>query len=278
MQYEGKTKEQLINELVELRRRIAELEKPETECKQLEEVRKKHSEELQDTQEQLVRREKLAMLGQWADVVGHKLRNPLGAIKNVAYFLNMTLEKPGPDVKKALEILEKEVARSERIISNLFDFVRPKPPTRRRININNVAREVLSGTPVPENVEVVVQLDEALPTILADPDQLSQVFRNLILDAIHAMPKGGQLVVKSEVQSPKWVAVSFTDTGAGISEENMEKLFEPVFTTKAKGTGLGLAVAKTLVEGHEGNIEAQSEVGKGNTFRVKLPMGRGEER
>jgi signal transduction histidine kinase len=124
-------------------------------------------------------------------------------------------------------------------------------------------------------MEVVSQLNGMLPAILADPDQLVQVFGNIILNAVQAMPDGGQLIVESQVPSPEWVAVSFTDTGGGIPEENLGRLFEPLFTTKAKGIGLGLAMTKTLVEGHGGKIEVESEVGKGSTFTVRLPISVG---
>ena len=229
--------------------------------------------ERNEMQERLLRSEKLAVLGQLAGGVGHELRNPLTAIKNAAYFLKMAVEKPEPEVKETLEILEKEVATFERIISSLLGFARPKPPTQRKVDINAIAQEALSRTTVPENVEVTSQLDESLPTILADPDQLGQVFANLILNAIQAMPEGGKLAVKSELLSPEWMAVSFTDTGMGIREENLDKLFEPLFTTKARGIGLGLAITKILVEAHGGTIEVQSEVGKGSTLTVKLPGG-----
>jgi len=219
--------------------------------------------ERKEMQERLVRSEKLAVLGQLAGGVSHELRNPLGAIKNAVYFLNMALQEPEPEVKETLEILEKEVGTSERIISSLLEFARPKPPTRRQVDINDVVREALSRTTVPESVEVVSQLDERLPLILADPDQLGQVFGNIVLNGIQAMPEGGRLTVKtSEVSGrlPKsgWVAVSFTDTGVGIPKENLEKIFEPLFTTKAKGIGLGLALVKMLVEGHGGSIEVES--------------------
>ena len=234
---------------------------------------------LREAQDQLVRREKLAVLGQLAGGVGHELRNPLGAIKNAAYFLNMVLEEPEPEVKETLEILEKEVATSEKIISSLLDFARAKPPMQRKVDVNHVVQEALSRATVPGNVEVVSQLDEALPVILADPDQLAQVFRNIILNGIQAMPEGGQLAIKTSEVFPKppksEVLISFADTGVGIPEENLERLFEPLFTTKAKGIGLGLAVTRTLVEGHGGTIEVESEVGKGSTFTVKLPIGRG---
>jgi PAS domain S-box-containing protein len=246
----------------------------------LEEMVEERTQELREAQEQLIRREKLAVLGQLAGGVGHELRNPLGAISNAAYFLNMVLENPEPEVKETLEILQKEVKTSERIISSLLDFARTKPPARRKVDINEVVQEALSRIAVPENVEVVSQLDGTLPIILADPDQLGQVFGNIILNAVQAMPQGGQLVVKTSEVSEKlpkseWVAVSFTDTGVGISEESLGKIFEPLFTTKAKGIGLGLAVTRTLVEGHGGTIEVESQVGKGTTFRVRLPISVG---
>jgi len=244
----------------------------------LEEMVEERTKELREAQEQLLRKERLAVLGQLAGGVGHELRNPLGAIKNASYFLNMALEKPEPEVKEVLEILDKEVVTSERIISSLLDFARPKSPVRRKVDINEVVQEALSRIKVAENVEVVSQLDGVLPTILADPDQLGQVFGNIILNAIQAMPEGGQLVVKSEVQSPEWVAVSFADTGVGIPEENLRKIFEPLFTTRAKGIGLGLAIVKSLVEGNRGTIEVQSEVGKGSTFTVRLPIGGEKEK
>ena len=254
-----------------------------TERKRMEEALREYSErlegmveertkELREAQERLLRQEKLAVLGQLAGGVGHELRNPLGAISNAVYFLNMVLEEPDSEVKETLEILEKEVKTSEEIISGLLDFGRAKPPTWRKADVNEIVQEALSRVTVPENVEVVSQLDEALPIILADPGQLGQVFGNIIVNAIQAMPEGGRLVVGSEVPNPEWVAVSFTDTGVGITEESVDKIFEPLFTTKAKGIGLGLALVKTLVEGHGGTIGVESQVGKGTTFTVCLPL------
>ncbi|WP_455277875.1 sensor histidine kinase [[Eubacterium] cellulosolvens] len=225
----------------------------------------------EEMQEQMVRQEKLVVLGQLAGGVGHELRNPLGAIKNAVYFLNMVLEKPEPEVKESLEILDKEVVRSEIIISSLLDFARTKPPKKRKININERIRESLSHIAVPDNVKVNDQLNDTLPTVLVDPDQLDRVFENITLNAVQAMPDGGELTLKSELASAEWVTVSITDTGVGISEDKMKKLFEPLFTTKAKGIGLGLAVSRTLTEANGGEITAHSEVGKGSTFTVKLP-------
>jgi signal transduction histidine kinase len=254
-----------------------------TERKEAEQALKQYSErlermveqrtrELKDAQEQLIGKERLAVLGQVAGGIGHELRNPLGAIKNAAYFLNLALGKPEPEVKETLEIVSKEVATCERTISTLLDFARQKPPSRRKADINGVVREALSRITVPGNVEVVSQLDETLPAIMADSDQLRQVFENIILNAIQAMPAGGRLGMESRTPSAGWVAVSIADTGVGISLEKMPRLFEPLFTTKAKGVGLGLALTKMLVEAHGGAIHVQSEVGRGSTFAVRLPV------
>ncbi len=253
-----------------------------TERKQAEEKLKQYSEMLEDmvegrtrelkaAQEQMVRREKLATLGQVAGSMAHELRNPLGAIRNSAYFLNATLKDPGQEVKEALEILEKEVVTSERIIKSLLDFTHREVPMWRNVDINDIVQGALSRTPVPETVQVVSQLGETLPIIPGDPEQLIQAFGNLILNAVQAMPEGGRLVVKSEAPSEEQVTVSFTDTGGGMDEETLSKAFEPLFTTKAKGIGLGLALARMMVQAHGGTIDIESEKGKGSTFTVSLP-------
>ncbi len=232
--------------------------------------------ERKQTEEELRRRENLAVLGQLAAGVGHELRNPLAAIKTAVYFLKMILEESEEEVQKSLDVLENEVAISTKIISSLLDFARPKPLKQRKIDVNEVIQTTLSHITAPEMIKVVTQLDETVPFILADLDQLTQVFGNIISNAIQAMPEGGQLFIKSEVSSLQGADISFADSGVGIPQETMEKIFEPLFTTKAKGIGLGLAVAKTLVEGHGGRIEVESKVGKGSTFTVRLPCSRTE--
>ena len=258
-----------------------------TEKKQVEKVLHEYSEKLEqmvedrtkklrDAQEQLVRQEKLAVLGQLGGGVGHELRNPLGAIRNSTYYLKMVLKHPEPGVRDALEILEKEVNISERIIRSLLSFASPEPSAFINVDINDVVQAALSRIPVPEKVEVALELDENLPVILADPDQLDQAFGNFILNAIQAMPEGGRLVVKSEVRDADQVTVSVTDTGVGMDKGTQTKIFEPLFTTKAKGIGLGLALTKMLVEANRGKIDVLSEVGKGTTFTVILPVHEGK--
>lgn len=265
----------------------------------LEEMVEERTRELRDAQDRLLRRGKMAVLGRLAGGVAHELRTPLGAIRNAAYLIRLALEETEPEIQEGLAILEREVKTSERIISSLLDFARTRVPVRQEVGINAVVREALSRIEVPDQVKVISHLDQALPAIQADPDQLEQVFGNLFLNAIQAMPEGGRLSVISEqlsadgrscpnsggrIENPpygsdelpitdNWILITVKDTGVGIPPENLDKLFEPLFTTRAKGIGLGLALVEALVEGHGGSIGVESEVGKGSTFTVKLPLG-----
>jgi signal transduction histidine kinase len=255
--------------------------------------------ERKEMEERLMEQERLAVVGQLAGGVSHELHNPLGVIKNATYFLNMVLQEgeTEPEVGEALDIMEEQVERSERIIGDLLDFAEQESPAWRDVDVNDVVRAALSRAVVPAAVAVVTELDPALPQVSADADQLAQVFGNLIRNAVQAMdatspppvppargreadsapprvgPAGGRearLTVRS-FESSGGVAVSIADTGAGIAEENLERIFEPLFTTRAKGIGLGLALARRLVEAHEGSIEVESEVGEGSVFTVWLP-------
>lgn len=230
-----------------------------TQQKMLEEERRK-------------RQERLAQLGQLAGGVGHELRNPLGAIKNSVYFLDMVLEEAEPRVKETLKILDQEVTNSERIIGSLLDFARAKPPLKRKVSIKEIIRDALSYIEIPGNIEVNIREAESIPMVFSDPHQLGQVFGNIILNAIQAMSAGGRLIIKCAVPEPNRVEISFTDSGVGIPKENIEKIFTPLFTSKAKGIGLGMAISRTFVEGHGGSINAASEPGKGSTFTVRLPI------
>ncbi len=223
-------------------------------------------------QEELIKKEKLTILGQLAGGLAHDLRNPLGAIKNSSYFLNMAIEKPQPEVKKALGILNKAVTGSEDIISSILSFTSPRSPIKKKVNIRIILQDIISQTTVPDNIKVLNKLDKAMPAVLADPGQAEQIFLNIILNAIQSMPEGGELTLKSAITGKQWLDISISDTGSGIPEENMNKIFDPLFTTKAKGIGLGLAVLKILVDNHGGKTSVKSKVGKGSTFTVALPI------
>jgi signal transduction histidine kinase len=267
---------ELVDSNVQLKREIDERRQAELELeKYRNELERRVAErtlELQEIQEQLVRKEKLAVLGQLAAGVGHEIRNPLGAIKNVAYFLNMQLENPGTEISESLEILNKEVAASEKIIDSLFDYADPKTiQLRPEVNINEIIQESLGYVKIPADIEMRVDLTTALPAIEADSEKLSQVFRNLIRNAVQAMPEGGRLTVVSQAKEPGSIEVTVQDTGEGISRKNCKKIYEPLYTTRAKGIGLGLALCKIHVEAHGGEIGVESEPGQGAVFTVKIP-------
>lgn len=231
--------------------------------------------EIQEANEKLVRQEKLAILGQLAGGVGHELRNPLAAIKNGAVFLEMAIEDPDPMIQETLDIMNKEVASSEHIINSLLDFARPKEPAREQISINENMRGTISRISIPAWITLKTQFDEQLPQISADPQQVHQVFDNIIRNAVQAMPEGGDLSVTTLPSEPNSVSIIIADTGQGMSQETVDKLFEPLFTTKAKGIGLGMAVTKSLVTAHHGTIEVESEPGQGTTFTIQLPINDG---
>jgi PAS domain S-box-containing protein len=231
--------------------------------------------ELREAQEQLVRQERLAVLGQLAGGVGHELRNPLGIINNAIYYLRMVQPDADEKVREYLGIIETETHTADKIISDLLDFSRIKSVDLEPVHVSELVRGTLERFPPPENVQVTLILPENLPTVFVDPRQMTQVLGNLVLNACQAMNDGGRLTVdgrQSTVDGQSSVVIAVKDTGTGITPENMKKLFEPLFTTKPKGIGLGLAVSKKLVEANDGRIEVESEPGKGSTFTVWLPI------
>lgn len=245
-------------------------EKLKDYSERLEEMVEERTKELLDAQEQLVRKEKLAVLGQLAGGVGHELRNPLGVISNSVYYLKMVLPDADKKILDYLGTISSEVNRSTEIVSDLVNFSRTKPAEKERIEVSELIVQVLERHSPSEKVEVTTQVASDLPLVFVDARQIGQVLDNLVTNAYQAMPEGGKLPIKAKAEEDK-VLVSFMDTGCGISQENMKKLFEPLFTTKAKGMGLGLAVSKNLVEASGGSIEVESEEGKGSTFTVILP-------
>ena len=237
----------------------------------LEKMVEERTRKLREAQEELIRKEKLAVIGLLAGSVGHELRNPLGVISNSVYYLNRKLKEADEKIKKHLNILRKEVQRGNTIISQLLDFSRMQPPSLVKGDVNSIVKDALGEIKLPENIALEWQPDENLPRIRLDPDQIGRVCQNIISNAIQAMAEGGRLKIKTRARAD-FIKIIFQDSGEGIPRENLAKVFEPLFTTRAKGIGLGLAIVKSLVEGHKGKIEVESEVGKGTRFTVKLPF------
>ncbi len=227
--------------------------------------------QLREAQEQLVRQERLATLGQLAGSIGHELRNPLGVITNAVYFLKMAQPDANATVQEYLEIIENETRTSDKIVTDLLDFTRIKSVDPEPASVPELVQQTLQRFPAPLTMTVSLKFPKRLPQVYADPHHVVQILGNLVVNAYQAMGDGGKLTVSATVQSGM-IKIAVKDTGEGISPENMNKLFEPLFTTKTRGIGLGLAVSRKLVEANGGRIEVQSEPGKGSTFTVYLPV------
>src|SRR5438309_1003282 len=216
---------------------------------------------LEMAQEALVRRERLAILGQLAGGVSHELRNPLGVVKNSAYYLRMVLPDEEP-ARKHLGIIEREVEAANRIVTALLDFARVSVPSRVPSDLNAVVRACVERETVPDTVTVAAPLAEDLPQVAVDPDQIGLALGNLIRNALQAMPDGGALTVETSWTAED-VLVGVADTGGGIAPEHLDKIFEPLFSTKTRGIGLGLALVKRLLEANGGQITVESAPGQG---------------
>ena len=227
--------------------------------------------EQKQMQERLLKAERLAAIGELAAMVGHDLRNPLTGIGGAAYYLKMKLgAELGSREQEMIEVIEKSIERSDKIVSDLLEYSRESHLELSETDARSITRDALTHMMPPVGIRIVDSTQNR-PRIWADTDKMQRVFLNLIQNAFDAMPEGGTLTIAS-MKSGANLHVSFTDTGAGMTREIMQQLWSPLFTTKAKGMGLGLPIAKRLVEGHGGSISFESQLGKGSTFTVTLPI------
>jgi two-component system NtrC family sensor kinase len=233
-------------------------------------------ETLKETQEQLIQKEKLASVGQLAAGVAHEINNPLGSVLLYADILCKETPEENQQQREDLQMIIREATRCKTIVNDLLNFSRQNEILAQDTNINDILSELAeeqSKQDLYEHVNIVTELDPALGTIQADPLQLHQVFINLMNNAAEAMRDGGDLILRTRKgPTPGFVTIEVQDTGVGISEENMKKIFTPFFTTKpiGKGTGLGLAIIYGIVKMHRGQINVRSQVGKGTTFTITL--------
>lgn len=229
--------------------------------------------QLHEAQGALVQREKLATLGQLASGVGHELRNPLGVMTNAVYYLRAVLASQPDSVREYLDILHQQIALSEKIVADLLDFTRSKPPHRLPIDLSAVAREqaiqlAALGT---NGVGIVDELPDGLAPALADRTQAGQVVSNLLLNAAQAMEGSGTITLRAEREGDL-VRLEVADSGGGIAPENLTRIFEPLFTTKARGIGLGLALSRTLARANGGDLVARNGAARGAIFTLTLPV------
>jgi signal transduction histidine kinase len=251
-----------------------------TEQKQAEDKIKaysKHLEELvNERTKQLVTYERLAAIGQIAGMIGHDIRNPLQAIVNELYFAKQEMAERinKRDMQSALEslgIIQEQTDYISKIVSDLQDYARPLNPELQLINACETIGQSLKSVPIPNEIKTEVICEDSTPLLMLDPTLLKRILTNLVSNSIQAMPNGGKLTVQLSMEGNK-ALISVIDTGVGIAEEAKPKIFSPLFTTKAKGQGLGLAVVKRLVEALNGTIGFESKAGKGTKFTIRFPI------
>jgi PAS domain S-box-containing protein len=255
-----------------------------TERKRMEDELKRYSEHLEEIvlerTKKLQQAERLAAIGQTAAMVGHDLRNPMQTIVGALYLTKKKLESLPESSKKTLaqssvietfEAIERELGYMNKIVSDLQDYAAPLNPELTQVDMRAFTEEIMSQMDTPRSISTRLTVSDPSLKVMIDRTMIRRVFTNLITNAIQAMPNGGELRV-SLSRTGKDLLVSFRDTGAGIPEEYMDSLFKPLFTTKAKGQGFGLAVCKRMVEAHGGSIAVESKLGEGSTFTVKLPI------
>jgi len=231
--------------------------------------------ERKEMQKQLLRSERLAGIGELAAGIAHEIRNPLGNISSSAQ-LCLNKFKLNDDLKQFLEIILRNSRNANKIIKELLDFANPRSISLKSGNINEIITDVIklaSPRCLESKVKIEIDKDNEIPEIMMDRKWLEQAFLNFILNAKDSMSNGGFLHVKT-LSDPekKEIKIIFSDTGEGISKENMKKIFDPFFTTKDNGVGLGLSLVHQIISAHNGMINVNSTIGKGTRFQIMLPV------
>ena len=246
---------------------------------------KDFADELARSQAQLIQSEKLAATGKLAASIAHELNSPLQAVQSCVYLVADQIDPDDPN-RQYLDIAREELDRVARIMGRMVDFYRPSDEGCIPTDVNDLLENVVALVRKrlqQEGIEVDLELAPDLPLIVATGDHLKQVFLNMIINALEAMPQGGRLEMATRCVSERdartkdsadagFVEIEFTDTGVGIPAEHINDIFGPFFTTKSKGMGLGLSVSCGIVERHGGQIQVESKVGEGTTFLVRLPV------
>ncbi len=232
--------------------------------------------QLVEAQSQLVRTEKFGALGELSTGVAHDLRNPLGAIRNGILYLQSRLAKSErlteePRFGEYLQIMDERIAQCDKIIHDVISFTRISSPDYEVVNLEDVLDSSLSGVEIPEGITFINAYRNGETNVHVDPGQLQRVFTNLLVNAYEAMADGGELTIAVKT-SGQFAEVAFSDTGLGMNAGGLEKIFEPLFTTKIQGTGLGLSVCQQVLAKHNGRMDVHSKEEAGTTFTVRLPL------
>jgi len=229
--------------------------------------------------EHLVRQqrvERLATIGQIAGGIAHELRNPLNVVKTSVYYL-LNAKNPTPEkTADHLHRIERQVDLSEQVISALSTIAKLPNPDLQPVSVQELVADALQAESLPDSVEVTVSCPETLPSVLVDAKQLRICLGNLIRNAADAMPAGGRLTITARAHDG-YVEVAITDTGTGIPAENLRRIMEPFYSTKARGIGLGLALTRAILDKNKGVMRVTSQVGHGSTFVVRLTASHVEQ-
>ena len=233
--------------------------------------------DLQALKGEIARTQHLAALGSLAAGVAHEIRNPLSSIKGFATYFKERYREIPADLETA-EIMIGEVERLNRVIGQLLEFARPTTLHLEKGSIAAIVGDVLKIIAREMGEKEIVLRTEltTLPDISFDKDKMKQVFINLFLNALWAIEKGGIITVRSELVHEQWVRIEVIDTGTGIAREDLERIFDPYFTTKPSGTGLGMAIVQKILTAHHGEVKLESEPGMGTRAIILLPSGAGE--
>lgn len=231
--------------------------------------------ELQEAHDELIRKDRLATLGQLAGGVAHEIRNPLGVIRNATYFLRQVSNDDDEDIRESFDEIERALSSSNHIVGELLDYARDPQPNHTVFSAAEAAENALAMLDIGPKVCVEKPIARDL-TCVGDQGQIERILVNLISNAVQAMPYGGTLTL-SCLGDENTVAFVVADTGSGIPSEHLGKIFDPLFTRKSKGIGLGLAVSKRYAELNQGEIDVESTPGQGSTFRLTLPRGGQQE-
>ncbi len=229
--------------------------------------------QLTDTQQRLISSEKLAVIGSMASYIAHEIRNPLVTIGGFTKSLSR-FTFADQKIKTNIDIILEEVKRLEKILNNLTDFSKPPIPEKINVQICEIMENTcaLMGNYLQERyINLYKEFEPDIPQVLADPTQMKQVFLNILMNAVESMPNGGNLTVKITTVN-KSIKIDIIDTGKGMTKDALKNIFDPFYTTKSYGTGMGMVVSLKIIEDHGGNINVESEWGKGTTMSLSLPI------
>lgn len=239
---------------------------------ELEERVEQRTRELRDAQAQLVRNEKLAALGQLSGGIAHEIRNPLGVIKNSAYYLKMVSQQLNEDARECVDEIEREVETANRIVSELLDFTRDPQCHPDVFSLKTVVESAVRSARIPEGVDLEIGEFTHDVRLRADAGQIERVLTNLIRNAWQALSLTTGHLKISHVCKEDHVLIGVHDTGIGIPAADLARIFEPLFTTKAKGIGLGLAVSQRYARRNGGRLTVDSKLDEGTSFHLSVPL------